>query len=66
VQLACPVVVEYLTEHAGMPIKKVLAHKRIIVCERLRESGQSSSGNLLEGGLKLILIQRICLSVPGP
>lgn len=47
-QLARPIVVEYLAEHARMPIKEVFANQRVIISNRFVKSGQFSSGNFLE------------------
>lgn len=47
-QLACPVIIEYLAKNSRMPIKKVLAYHGVIISKRLGKSGQSCGGNFLE------------------
>jgi len=48
VQLASPVVVEYLREDARMPVEEILVEYRVVVGERLGEPGQPRGRDLLE------------------
>ena len=47
-QLAGPVVVEYLREDARMAVEEILVEDRIVVGQRLGESGQARGRDLLQ------------------
>jgi len=51
VQLAGPVVVEYLREDARMPVEEVLVEYRVVVGQRLGQPRQPRRRDLLQGGL---------------
>jgi len=48
VQLAGPVVVEYLRKDARMSVKEILVEYRVVVGERLGETRQTSGWDLLQ------------------
>jgi len=51
VQLAGPVVVEYLREDARVAVEEVLVEYRVVVCQRFGQPRQPRGRNLLQGGL---------------
>lgn len=46
-----PVIIEDLSEHAGMPVEEVLIEDGVVVGEGLGEPRQPGGGDLLQGGL---------------